>query len=189
MKRFIALIGPLFGGILVLGFVLLSLKGCVVTVWRAPEQAIHYAVVGADRRTLEITVFPDHEVILWYTDPSRQYLEGTLQKWKGSEGTHYFGRLWHIEGPGTTFGYRFYPAGLTPVMMEQTTLKTFRSSAGHSTFPEEGERGHSVLLFSEDSLVFGGMTLVQAEPDPEQLELRKALLGKSEVGNTPAGRP
>lgn len=172
------LLKTLSGAAAVLFFLFLGLKGCVVTVWLPPQSAQYYVVVGADRRVLEITIFPDREVILWYTDPNRNYFEGSLQSWKGTEGTHYFSRLWKIES-----GYRLYPSGFTPVAMEQTTVKTFRSGAGSATFPEEGERGDGTILFSKskDSLIFAGMTLKQAALDPTQLELRKALLGK--MGN------
>ena len=51
---------------------------------------------------------------------------------RGSYGTHYFWRLWHIDGPGVFFGYRIYhPEDVEPVMMEIETLDKYVEGRGN----------------------------------------------------------
>ena len=80
------------------------------------------------------------------------------------------GRLWKVEGPGITFGYRFYPTGTKPVHMEMTVLEKLIQTDGDAVFPEKGDTTYSVLLFGPDCVKFEGMWLQREEVDPQTVE-------------------
>ncbi len=109
-----------------------------------------------------VIFLPKHETLLLYTPDSGKSLEASLTEMKGVYGTHYFWRLWNIEGPsryGGLFGYRLYPDGFSPVMMETTVKKKFFHGTHKPVFPAEGETTHPLLLFGGDAIEFEGMLL------------------------------
>lgn len=146
------------GGLCIVGLVLLaSVKSCVVAPWQPPAESQAFRIVGEDARTLYLVLRPNHRVILALYDDSG--IEASLAEWKGTYGSHLVSRLWHIAGPGVRFGYRVYPAGFRPVMMEMTTLRNFKMGTGDSAFPSEGERGYEVVLIGDGQIIFDGMPL------------------------------
>jgi hypothetical protein len=145
--------------VIVAAIAILQLKSCVLTVWGPPKETTRYAIEGGDRRTLEIYLFPDHRAIFWHTDPDRGFTEGSLVHLRGNVGTHYFGRLWHLDGPGVIFGYRLYPTGCEPVMMEIETLSHYQVGPGDAQFPRSKDRTDSIFRFCQDRLGFQTMEL------------------------------
>ena len=94
---------------------------------------------------------PKHETILLYTEQKGDFIEAALTQMHGTYGTHYFWRLWSVEGPGVgggLFGYRLYPDDARPVVMETTVLKKFVHGSSKSTLRTEGDRTHPVILFT-----------------------------------------
>ena len=96
-----------------------------------------------------------------------------------SYGTHYFWRLWSIEGPGVIegwFGYRIYPIDSEPVVMETTVLDKFIQGTGTPSLPKKGDRTHPVLLFSPNAVRFEDMWLEKRPTDFDLLDtLAKTL--------------
>jgi hypothetical protein len=107
---------------------------------------------------------PAHQTMIWYLDPN-EHFEGVLTRMKGVYGTHYLWRLWHVEGPGITFGWRIYPSNTKPVVMETTVLERYMGGKGNPTFPAKGQTVHPVLLFGEDAVRFHGMWLERETTD------------------------
>ena len=145
-----------------------SLKSCVVTIWTSPTEPTTYTVRGSDGRSLSLIFLPGHETLFLYTIESSNFVEAALTQMRGTYGTHYFWRLWNIEGPGIAgglFGYRLYPEGTEPVVMETTVVKKFVHGTVQPTLPNEGERTNPVILFSDNAVHFGGMSLVKEPTD------------------------
>ena len=116
-----------------------------------------------------------------YSEDKAEFMEAALTKMRGTYGTHYFWRLWSIEGPGTgggLLGHRIYPDGAEPVVMETTVLKKFIHGTSKPTLRSEGDRTHSVILFAENTVRFEDMWL---EKEPTNPELVQALLSKLKV--------
>ena len=167
-------------GLFVVVLVFFGLKGCVVTIWSSPKSPEIYSIEGEDGRVMSMIFLPKHETMIWHFDPAHKTAEGVLTKMRGSYGTHYFWRLWHVEGPGITFGYRIYPPDTEPVHMEITVIERFISGRGNPRFPEKGERTHQVLLFGKDALKFQSMWLRRGPDDPEMVKTLLAQVGGSQ---------
>jgi len=151
-------------GLFVLAFLFFGLKGCVVTVWNSPSEPTTYAVHGADGRSLSMIFMPKNETFILYSNQETDYIEATLNKMRGTYGTHYFWRLWSIEGPDVgLFGYRIYPGGSQPIVMETTVLDKFVHGNDSPSLRNKGDRTHPVILFSENAVRFEDMWL-QKEP-------------------------
>lgn len=168
-------------GLVILTVLFFGLKACVVTVWKSPDTPTTYAIHGSDGRSLTMIFLPKNETILLYMAAEAGFKEAALVKMRGTYGTHYFWRLWSIDGPGTgggLLGYRLYPEGAEPVVMETTVLKKFVRGTSESTLRNEGDRTHPVILFSKDAVRFEGMWL---EKEPTKPELVQALLSKLEA--------
>jgi hypothetical protein len=166
-------------GIFVIIILLLGLKGCVVTTWGPPKAPTIYSIEGQDGRVMSMIFLPNHETMIWHFDPANESTEGVLTKMRGTYGTHYFWRFWHVEGPGITFGYRIYPSDTEPVHMEITVLERFMSGRGNPGFPEKGERTYQVLLFGKDIVKFQSMWLHKKPDNPEMVQKLLAKLGGS----------
>ena len=166
-------------GIFVVAFLFFGLKGCVVTIWSSPKTPEIYSIEGQDGRVMSMIFLPKHETMIWNFDPANESAEGVLTKMRGSFGSHYFWRFWHIEGPGITFGYRIYPSDTEPVHMEITVLERFMSGRGNPGFPEKGDRTHQVLLFGKDVVKFQSMWLLKEPDNPEMVQTLLAKLGGS----------
>jgi hypothetical protein len=165
-------------GLVILAILFFGLRGCVVTVWTSPATPTTYAIHGSDGRSLAMIFLPKNETILLYTEAKAEFMEAALTKMRGTYGTHYFWRLWSIEGPGTAgglLGYRIYPEGAEPVVMETTVLKKFIHGTSKPTLRSEGDRTHPVILFSQNAIRFADMWL---EKEPTNPELVQALLSK-----------
>lgn len=165
--------------IFAIAFLFVGLKGCIGTVWISPKTPEIYSIQGQDDRTMSMVFLPKNETIIWYFDPAKELGEGVLTKMRGSYGTHYFWRLWHIEGPGIMFGYRIFPTDTEPVNMEITVLEKFTGDRGNSSFPEKGERTYQLLLFGKDLVKFQGMWFQREPNDPKWIEVLLAMFGGS----------
>jgi hypothetical protein len=165
-------------GLVVLAILLFGLKGCIVEAWTSPATPVTYAIHGSDGRSLAMIFLPKNETILLYTEEKTAFMEAALTEMRGTYGTHYFWRVWRIEGPGIgggLFGYRIYPEGAEPVVMETTVLKKFIQGTSKPTLRGEGNRTYSVILFSENAVRFEDMWL---QKEPTNMELVQALLSK-----------
>jgi len=169
-------------GIVIVTFLFFGLKGCVVTIWNSPKSPEVYSIQGQDGRVMSMIFLPKNETMIWHFDPANESAEGVLTKMRGSYGTHYFWRLWHVEGPGITLGYRIYPSDTEPVHMEITVLERFMSGRGDAGFPKKGERMHQVLLFGKDVVKFQSMWLRRVPDDPQMVQ---SLLTKLVRGTLP----
>lgn len=166
-------------GLLFVGFVYLGLKSFVVHTWQSPEVAETYAVHGADNRTLMVVFLPKNQAYFVYTQQNPEFIEFELTKVRGTYGTHYFWRLWSMEGPNIgsgLFGMRIYPSGAKPVVMETTVLDKFVLGNGSPTLGSIGDRTHPIILFSENSIEFEGMQLQREPNNPEFLLLLASKL-------------
>jgi hypothetical protein len=165
--------------LLVLGIVYFGLKGLVVTIWKPPSIPTTYSVEGNDGRMLMITFLPKSQVILVYTTEGGKNIEANLATMKGVYGTHYLWRLWHVDGPGRIggwFGFRLYPPGFKPVLMESTVQKKFKHGTSEPVLAKQGVTTYPVLLFSENEMEFEGMRLRRTEADSSLLDaLRERL--------------
>lgn len=164
--------------LVILAILFFGLKGCVVTIWKSSDTPTTYAIHGSDGRSLTMIFLPENETIMLYTEDKAEFMEAALTKMRGTYGTHYFWRLWSVEGPGTRgdlFGYRIYPYGAEPVVMETTVLKKFIHGSSKPTLRSEGDRTHPVILFSQNAVRFEDMWL---EKEPTNPELVRALIGK-----------
>ncbi len=128
---------------------------------------------------MSIIFLPNHETMIWYHDPKEEHTEGILTEMKGTYATHYFWRLWHVEGPGISFGYRLYPTDTEPVNMEITILELYMVGRGNPTFPAKGERTYQVLLFAKNAVKFQNMWLEKEPANQEHIEMMLKLLGGS----------
>ena len=154
-------------GLIFVAFLLLGLKGCVVSIWTPEKVSVSYVIEGADRRSMRITFFPNHETMIWYSDPSRPRMEGVLTRMRGTYGTHYFGPLWKIDGPGVFLGYRIYDEDVKPVIMEIRIIDKFMQGRGDSTFRDTGSTTNQIVLFGKGRLQYQDMWLVQERPRPD----------------------
>jgi len=166
-------------GIFVVAFLFFGLKGCVTTIWSSPKTSEIYSFEGQDGRVMLMIFLPKHETMVWHFDPANESTEGILTKMRGVIGTHYFWRLWHIEGPGITFGYRIYPSDTKPVNMEIIVLEKFMSTTGKPALPEKRYRTNQVLLFGKDSVKFQDMWLRKEPYNPYMVQTLLAKLGGS----------
>ena len=162
-------------GVVILVWIFFGLKGCVMTIWEAPDSTEIYSIAGEDDRSMSIFILPGHQAMIWYHDPMEEHIEGTLARMKGTYGTHYFWRLWGIDGPGIWFGYRIYPTDTEPVVMEMTVLEHYQEGRGKSDFPGKGDTSYQVILFGEDKVNFEGMWLYR---EPSNPDFEKHLLEK-----------
>jgi hypothetical protein len=159
--------------------VALAVKSCVVTVWKPPSEATTYAVRGADGRALTMTFLPNGETLFIYANRNSNALELSLTKMRGVYGTNYFGRVWRLDGPGLGAGWlglRLYPDGAKPVVMETTVLKKSVHGTAKQALPSEGETTHPVILFSDDQIEFGSMTLDREPTDSKALAIALSTL-------------
>lgn len=155
-----------------------GLKSCVMTVWKSPENPTTYAIHGSDGRSLAMIFLPENETIFLYTEEKTDFIETSLTKMRGTYGTHYFWRFWSIDGPGVgggLFGYRIYPEGAKPVVMETTVIKKFIHGSSAPTLRNEGDITHPIILFTASAVRFGDMWL---EEEPTNTDLVKSLLIK-----------
>ena len=156
-------------GLLIVIVTFFGLKGCLVTIWSSPKSPETYAVSNPDGRVLSLVFLPKQETIMFYTPDSGDSVEISLTKMCGTYGTHYFWRLWSVDGPGYfggLLGYRIFPEGYEPVVMETTVLRKFQHGSKKTVLSAEGERTHPLILFSKNAIQFEGMTLEKLENNP-----------------------
>jgi hypothetical protein len=143
--------------VIILVVIFFGLKGFLVTVWLSNASPTTYAVYGEDSRIMKIIFLEKNNTVIWYNDPNTEFNEIILTHMRGTYGTHYFWRFWHIDGPGISFGYRMYPDGVKPVVMEMEVIQKFIFGKRESTFPKIGEKTYSVILFQDSTLEFQEM--------------------------------
>lgn len=166
-------------GIVIIVVFFLGLKESIRTVWKSPQTAQTYSVVGDNDSMLMLAFLPKNEVIMMYATDNGRNIEANLSVMRGVYGTNYFWRLWRLDGPGSYggwFGLRVFPEGFKPVIMESEVQKKFVHGTLEPVFPKPGETTYPLLVFSEDELEFQGMRLQLGETDPSFLEtLREKL--------------
>jgi len=127
---------------------------------------------------------PKSEVMIWFRDPKTTSREGILTTMKGSYGTHYFGPLWRVEGPGTLLGWKWITDNMEPVHMEITVLEKYREGLGDSAFPSVGDRSYQVIFVGKDRLRFQATTLSKTPITEEDVKrLRSQLSPKHSTTN------
>lgn len=172
--------GNIITGIFILAIMFFGLKGCVQNVWMSPSNPEVYVIKGQDSRLMQIVLLPKNEVMIWYSDPNKKTTEGILTKMKGSYGTHYFWRLWHIEGPGINIGYRVFPEETQPVYMEVSVLEKYMSGTENSSFADVGSTTYQLLLFGKDRIQYQDMWFTKESYDPKMVSfLLEKLNGTS----------
>lgn len=152
-------------GIIIIFFVFIFLKGCIIQVWSSPSTPITYSIIGA-KQSLKIILLPDNKTIMWQKDINNNLEEAILTEMRGSHGTHYFWHFWKIDTQGGVLpGYRIYPSGTEPVVMETKTIKKYMSQEGESFFPEINTTQYQTILFKKDAIQFDDMLLQKEETD------------------------
>jgi len=173
-------IGSLVGIGIVGFFVLIGLKGCIVTVWTPPEEPKTYEIQGADGRFMRMVFLPDRTAINVYGDPNNNEHEAVLYKlnW-GVVGKHYFWRVWNVSREGDSLlGFRLAPKGAEPARFEYEILQKWRMGHGDSSFPPVGKSIETVFWFKDGAMRFADMWLGETETDQEFVDLMLQLLKK-----------
>jgi hypothetical protein len=162
-------------------FCFFGLKSCFLSVWMYPDTPEKYEIVGEDGRRLAMIFLPSKRTIIHYTNTANREAEAVLTRMRGSFGTHYFGPIWRVEGPGVTFGLRWVPNGGRPLIMETKYLQKFRVGAGESNFPKVGKTSHPEIVFGDGSLKWQGMWFTNVEPDQTEIHELVSLLKEEEI--------
>lgn len=171
-------LGSIFAVLVILIAVFCTLKGCIVHGWSISEPT-SYSTVGEDGRKLTLIFLPDHKTMLWYSDTTKENVEGVMTRTGGVYATHYFWRLWSLGGRFGILGLRIYPANTKPVMIEIRYLEKYKEGRGESAFPDIDSERNTVLLFSDNSVKYEGMWLSQVELSEYVIqELRNKLDGE-----------
>lgn len=167
--------------IVICGFLFFGLKGCIVVTWAPPQEPASYVIKGKDDRLLRLIFMPEGTTLLWYKDPAKNSTEAGLLRMRGTYGTHYIGPFWKIPRPGIIPGFRIYPSGAKPVLMEVKVLQKYKTGLGDSQFPDEGDTRSIVILFrsegGEHSIRFEKMWLEREAVDFKFVDRVLALLG------------
>jgi hypothetical protein len=164
--------------IVVLGVLAIGARSCVVPVWQYPAVATTYDVEGADGRTMSMVLLPSRETIVAYADSANGAIEVIRARFRGTLGTHYVGPVWNVSVEGHLFGLRLYPQGISPVDMEVEIQRKYRFGRGESVFRTEGTTSREIVLYSTDSLRFGGTWLYRTETDSALVEGLRALIAQ-----------
>ena len=93
------------GGLVVLLFLSIGLKGCVVTLWTSPQSVETYAITGEDGRSIHMVFFPGNETVIEYRDPTESSLEVVRVHMRGTYGSHLIGPIWSLDGPGPRYWF------------------------------------------------------------------------------------
>jgi hypothetical protein len=170
MEKLTAILRPVFGIGIFLIVMIISFKGCFVSIWQYPKTIEAYQVEGADSRYMLIVFFPQSQTMIWYIDPNEEFTEGILSRMKGAYGTHYIGPIWRVEGPGIFVGLRWYGEGIKPVVMEMKVLNKYMQGRAQSSSPPIGETSYSEILFANDQINFQGSWLDRVDIGIEEIE-------------------
>jgi hypothetical protein len=164
-------------GIVALFILFMGLKGCAVTTWTSPSEPTTYAVRGADGRSMVMIFLPKHETYIAYTEQKANQMEIALTRMRGSYATHYFWRLWGLEGPRAgLLGYRIYPPSTKPIEMEISVLNKYLQGSETPSLQPKGDRTNVIMLFSDNAVRFEGMWLRRESTNPQLLgELRQRV--------------
>ncbi len=167
-------------GLFIFMLLFFGAKSMVVTLWKSPAQPTTYSVKGSDERSLTMIFLPRNKTYIIYADEEKDYIELELSQMRGTYATHYFWRLWYLDGPGLSFWgplrFRIYPEGTKPVIMETTVLNKYTQGSEKATLNDIGVRTHTVLLFSDDAVRFEGMWLQRVETDSNLLNILNTKL-------------
>lgn len=163
MKSLGKLISTIAGITFVALLLLFVTKGCVISVWSPPKIAETYEIESVDGRSMIMVFMPNHETIICYIDSNEGSVESILLEMRGTYGTHYFGPLWRIEGPGIWFGYRWYSGNVKPIFMEINIKKKYFEGTGEPSFSPVGKTIYAIILKGEDRIKFDGMWLQKKE--------------------------
>lgn len=156
-----------------LALVYAGVRSCIVEGWTSPTETTTYSIHGADGRSLSLIFLPHGETLIVYTIASGgapQFLEAVRTKMRGRYATHLVGRIWNVNQDGGFFGYRIYPPGAAPVLMDCSVLKKCTVGTGTPTLRAEGDRTHPTLLFTESAVRFEDMWLEKETTSDELVE-------------------
>lgn len=163
-------------GILIIAIILLGMKGQIIIPWSSPALPVSYSIFGKDGRSMQVILLPENKVLVWYYDEHHDYTEGTLVRWHGYVGTHYFLRIWNIGDPEEMFGQgvlgiRIYPEGIKPVVLDTEVLKHYIHGAMTPTLPSRGDRiRQQTVLFGSDVIRFQDMWLQKDDESKKELD-------------------
>lgn len=167
MKKLKSIGTIILGGIGVIIFIVIFLKESTITIWTSPSIPETYTVDGYDGRSIKIIFLPKNKTIMWYRDRDTGVEEYNLTEMRGMYGTNYFWRLWKVEGSGITFGYRIYPNGVEPVVMETETIQKYMNGRGNPSFSNVGDVTNTTWLFTKDAIRFQNMWLQKEATDTQ----------------------
>jgi len=172
-------------GVLFMGlWLLIGLKGCIVTIWGPPNVPKTYAILGEDERELTFTFFPDRYAVATYADPREESMETVLFRVSGGTcGRHYIGPLWNVSERGDSiFGVRWISGDETPTRFSLAVVNKWQTGFGDPTFPDIGEKWNSLFYFRPSSFYYEGMWLQEIDYSPEVFGvLRERLEDGSDI--------
>ena len=155
----------------------IALNSCSVKGWSPPKSPTTYSIERSDGRTRAVISLPRNETIFAYSEDRGTSWEANLSTSTGIYATHYFGRLWHVEGPsqfGGLLDYRLYPDDFRPVVISNKVEQNFIDGLHEEVFPDQRARTLPVFLFSDDTLEFERMILSKHPLDPLMLEHKRS---------------
>jgi len=168
----------IIGAILAIAIIGFMLKEYVVTMWASPQNIEMYVTGNTNEgRYLGVILIPGNKIVFLYTEQSTQSNEVTVTQARGSYGTHYFGRFWNIDNSNglLSFGYRVYPAGFKPVVMELDDHKKINKGSAKYFYKSEGSTINNLILFGNDAIKFDGMVLTKTEIDNQTMQLLRGI--------------
>jgi hypothetical protein len=153
-------------------FVVIGMKGCVVSTWAPPNAYVVYAIAGDHGRKMQLAFAPDRKAVVTYSEPSSESVEFVLLRFRwGNYCTHYIGPVYNVSRHSESiFGLRWCSDGAEPARVGYTIANKFRRGFGDSAFGEIGSVHEQVLYFKKDAVKFNGMWLTKQAEDPESIE-------------------
>ena len=154
-------------------FIIIGLKSCIHETWGDFHSPRTYAVVGSDGREFKIIFLPQHETMIWYSNPNEGRKEGILTRTLGSSGTHYFGPIWH--SGETLLGLKWLPKDCKLYELEMTILAQCLEGVSEPTFGKVGKTFYDILLVGKNRIKFQGMWLTSIPSDTLEVSLLYSL--------------
>lgn len=150
-------------------------KGMGTVPWKPPAAPVSYSTEDNDL-TLQVVLLPDSRAIIWHEGGNTDFSEGSLVRFSGYVGWHYFSRFWSVNSNGgdigpSLFGLRFLPEGTIPAALDTEVLAHFARGNGQQTLPNTGDKvSTQTVLISDDALVFQGLMLDKDDVTAKELQ-------------------
>ncbi len=147
--------GQLAGFVFFLLVLFFGCRGCIGNGglrWSPPKEITTYSSGGSDTSSV-LTLLPDGRAIIWFQAEESGMTELVLLKLGGEHAWHYVGPLWNIGG---IFGWRFYEADSSPIMMRVEYRKKYLDGRGDPVFPRSGTVSRTVVRFRGNAVCFEG---------------------------------